>query len=250
MSRRRRLCALLLSLAAACAPAAPALAQDNAAVAVNTKDGSSVFKLAFSIKKTLQPVVESQNAAVAYSSCENCQTVAIAIEVVLIMGDATTVSPENVAIAINENCTACETLASAYQFVLGTGGVVRLTKEGRMQINAIRKALRELGKGGLSIEEIQARVAVLYGRLKQVFTTQLELVEPKDIAGETDGDGQDGGGSAEPDASDTPQAGTTPDATQTPTPTPSPEATPTPTATPTTSPAPSATPTATAQTTP
>ena len=243
MTRHRRICALLLSLALACAPGAPALAQDNAAVAVNTKDGSSVFKLAFSIKRTLQPVVENQNAAVAYASCDNCQTVAIAIQVVLVMGDATTVSPENVAIAINENCTACETLASAYQFVLGTGGVVRLSKEGRRQINEIRKALHALGKGDLSIEEIQAQVGELTQQLHDVFTTELVAVGPDEIEGSQ----ENGRDSSAPDASATPEESATPEVTRTSAPSPEATATPTPTATPTASPEPTvtATPTAT-----
>jgi putative peptide zinc metalloprotease protein len=257
MTPHRRLCALLVALAVAFAPATPALAQgDNTAVAVNTKDGSSVFKLAFSIKKTLQPVVENGNAAVAYASCEDCQTVAIAIQVVLVMGDADVVSPENLALAINDNCTACETLASAYQFVLGTGGVVRLTKEGRKRIQAIRKALRELRHGGLSILEIQARVDELYGEVKEVFRTELEYVGPDEIRGEEESGGDDGqpSGSAPADTQATPGAsgapgaadgGTaTPEATSTPSPTATPTATPsaTPTETPTATPTAEATP--------
>lgn len=247
MTRHRRLCAFLLSLVVALAPATPALAQgDNTAVAVNTKDGASVFKLAFSIKKTLQPVVENGNAAVAYSSCENCQTVAIAIQVVLVMGDVDVVNPENVAIAINQECTSCETLASAYQYVLGTGGVVRLTKEGRKQVNAIRKALKALGRSGLSITEIQARVDELFAQLKKVFGTELELVGPDDIRGEEADDGDDAEGSADggsaPSGGAAPQGGETPEATSSPATSPDPNAPPEATATPTASPQPTASP--------
>jgi len=64
MTPRRFLIAVLLAIVAAAAPAAPALAQDNTAVAVNTKDDSSVFKLAFKISNVMQPVVENQNAKV------------------------------------------------------------------------------------------------------------------------------------------------------------------------------------------
>lgn len=244
MTRHRRLCALLLSVAMACAPAAPALAQDNTAIAVNTKDGSSVFKLAFSIKRTLQPVVEHGNAAVAYASCENCQTVAIAIQIVLVMGDVTTATPENVAIAINDSCTACETLASAYQLVLGTGGVVRLTKEGRRQIQEIRRALRELGRGDLSIEEIQARVDALYTQIRQVFATELELVRPDEIDDDEDGDEDDeersGAPAASPEGSPAPEGTATPapSAEGTATPEPTASATPEPTATATPEPTP------------
>jgi len=48
---------VLAALAPALALATPALAQtqDNSAVAENTKDGKSVFKLAFSVKKVTAP---------------------------------------------------------------------------------------------------------------------------------------------------------------------------------------------------
>ena len=69
---------------------------DTAAVAVNTKDGSSVFRLAFSIKKVAGDVVDNANAAVAYSSCESCRTIALSIQIVLVTGDPETVTPENI----------------------------------------------------------------------------------------------------------------------------------------------------------
>jgi hypothetical protein len=63
------LLALLLPLAAPGQARAEDGGGDNAAVAINTKDGSSLFKFAFSIKKVLGEVVDNTNAAVAYASC-------------------------------------------------------------------------------------------------------------------------------------------------------------------------------------
>ena len=81
--------------------ARPQLAQaqggDNTAVAVNTKDGSSIFKVAFAIRHVMSDVVDQSNAAVAVSSCTDCQTVAVAIEIVLVESNASTVEPKNVA---------------------------------------------------------------------------------------------------------------------------------------------------------
>jgi len=88
---RRRLLALLIAAVAALFAAAPASAQeatatpeatpriDNAAIAVNTEDDSSVFEFAFDIRRVMNGIVDQTNVAVAYSSCENCKTVAIAI---------------------------------------------------------------------------------------------------------------------------------------------------------------------------
>ncbi len=150
------------------------------AVAVNTKDGSDVFRLAFHVNRVASDTVDSGNAAVAFASCSDCQTVAIAIQVVLIMSDATEVTPQNLAIAINQECSECDTLASAYQLVLSTGGTVRLTPEGRRRIAEIRRQLLELRRSNLSGAEIQARVKKLTNELREVVITQLVAVGRED----------------------------------------------------------------------
>ncbi len=48
-------------------PLPAAGAQDNSAEAVNTKDGKSVFKLAFQVKKTMDDDVQATNTAVAFA---------------------------------------------------------------------------------------------------------------------------------------------------------------------------------------
>ena len=146
---------------------------DNAAVAVNTKDGSDVFRLAFHVNRVMSDVVDSGNAAVAFASCTDCQTVAIAIQVVLIMSDPAVVTPENLALAVNLECSACDTLASAYQLVLTTGGPVRFTPEGYRRLAEIRRQLLALRHSGLSAAELQARVKELTDQLRQVVLTEM-----------------------------------------------------------------------------
>jgi len=184
---RNRLVATIVGLALALTTAVPVSAAraqggggDNTAVAVNTKDGSDVFRLAFHVDRVASDTVDSTNAAVAFASCSECQTVAIAIQVVLIMSDATEVTPENLAIAVNQECSECDTLASAYQLVLTTGGRVRLTPEGRRRITDIRRQLQELRRSDLSSAEIQAQVKTLTTELRDVVTTQLVPVGRKD----------------------------------------------------------------------
>jgi putative peptide zinc metalloprotease protein len=236
---------LVLLLAALCAFAAPAGAQDNngngednAAVAVNTKDGASVFKLAFAVDKAMGEVVDNQNAAVAYSSCTSCRTVAIAIEVVLVMGDPNVVTPENVAIAINESCSACETFAFAAQILINTGSqFVRLTSDGKRRLHDIRKALRDLGESDLPFDQLAAELKKLTAELKDVFATELEPVPGKKETGDDDE-------ADKPTAEDTPEPEATEEASPTPTATPTEEPTASPTPAPEETAAPEETPTA------
>jgi putative peptide zinc metalloprotease protein len=173
----KRLVILLTALVAALAlsalrPAA-AHAQDTAAVAINTKDDSSLFRLAFAIKRAAGDVVDNSNAAVAIASCTDCQTIAISIQVVLVTGDPESVTPENIALAYNILCTACDTLASAYQWALSTDGQVHFTAEGNQAIAGIRQELRALARSGLSGAEIQSTLDDLMLRLARVLEHEL-----------------------------------------------------------------------------
>jgi putative peptide zinc metalloprotease protein len=186
----RRLVLLLVAalLAFGLAATRPAVARadggDTAAIAINTKDGSAVFKFAFAIKRVAGDVVDNTNAAVAFASCTDCQTVAISIQIVLITGDPSVVTPTNLALAVNVLCSMCETLASAYQYAFSTGGPVHFTADGNKALAEIRKEIRDLGKQDLSIQEIQARLDELTGRLEEVLRNELVVAgHPKEQGG-------------------------------------------------------------------
>lgn len=182
---------LVLFLTAATLLAGPAaLAQevggggDNVAIAINTKDGSSEFKLSFRIVRTNSDTLDNGNAAVAFASCEGCETLAVAFQVVLSFTDPSVVTPTNLAIAMNFQCTSCQTLASAYQFVLGTDGNVHFSAEGNQAIAEIRRALRDVLRSDLSIAEIQAQLDKLAGDLRTVLSEELIASGPPEATAE------------------------------------------------------------------
>lgn len=153
--------------------AAHAAGGDTTAVAINTHDGLSLFRLAFAVRRVAGGVVDETNAAVAYASCEQCQTVAVAFQVVLLTADPDVVAPENYAIAVNEGCNSCETLASAYQFVLGTDGPVRFSPEGNRRLADVRRRLQQLRRSELGIEEIQAELDDIADEVRAVLRNEL-----------------------------------------------------------------------------
>jgi putative peptide zinc metalloprotease protein len=178
MRKRATTLLLALLLVGGFAAGAPAAARaDNIEIAINTKDGATVFKVAFAIRHVAGDVVDESNAAVAYASCTDCQTVAIAIEIVLVEGSPSVVTPTNVALAINEYCTLCTTVALAYQFVVGTGEPVKFTEEGLRELAEIKAELESLRTafehGDITLDELKARVTVLIDRIKVVLETQL-----------------------------------------------------------------------------
>jgi hypothetical protein len=118
-------------------------------------------------------VVDNQNAAVAYSSCEECQTVATAIQIVLVFSDPRVITPENIAIALNEGCDTCETVASAYQFVFGVPEKFKFSRDAWERILEIREQIEELGEsfedGDLAALELQAQIDALVDELETVI---------------------------------------------------------------------------------
>jgi putative peptide zinc metalloprotease protein len=179
---RRRVLVFLAAalLATGFSAARPAFAHaDNAAIAVNTKDGSTVFKVAFAIRHVMGDVVDETNAAVAYNSCSNCAAVAIAFEIVLVEGSPSVVTPQNISIAFNENCTTCVAVAEAYQFVLGGGtGTVRFDEEGNRILAELRKELQSLKKEDLTLAELQARLDAMAAKIADVLANHLVPAGP------------------------------------------------------------------------
>jgi putative peptide zinc metalloprotease protein len=192
----RRLSALLaaLVLALGLAVGAPGAAHaDNSAIAINTKDGSSVFRFAFAVRHVMGDVVDETNSAVAYASCTDCHTTAIAIEIILVSGSPSTFTPTNQAIAINYLCNLCETFAAAYQFVLQGTGPMHFTADGNRELKDIRKAIRELRDQDLSPFELQEKLDPLIERLRKVLAEQLVPGPPGKGDEEDDGEDQSNG---------------------------------------------------------
>ena len=214
--RRIPLIALVLALAALALPVTAHAQGGTSAVATNTKDGSDIFRLAFQIRHVMGDTVDQQNAAVAYASCDACQTTAISIQVLLIGGDPSTFTPENYAIAWNQDCTACDTLASAYQFVTGGGSPLHFTADGNRRIADIRRQLQSLRNSGLSGPETQAQVDSLMTQLQEVLQTETVAGGPPQggpdapSSSQTDGSAGTAPQDASPPPSDSSPSTTTP----------------------------------------
>jgi putative peptide zinc metalloprotease protein len=90
----------------------------NQALAVNTKDGSVVYDVAFAMVWVQDGSALNVNEADAFASCRDCAAVAVAFQVVLVVGQVHAVVPQNLAVAANYNCTQCLAYAVANQLVL------------------------------------------------------------------------------------------------------------------------------------
>ena len=91
---------------------------DNQAVAVNTSDGTVTYDVAVAMVWVTDDTVLNTNEAFAAASCSDCAAVAVAFQVVLIVGDADVIVPQNLATAANYDCFRCITAAIASQLVV------------------------------------------------------------------------------------------------------------------------------------
>jgi hypothetical protein len=187
--RRPILFLLTLLLALAVAGVAPAAAwaedgdesgDDNAAIAINTQNGASIFDFAFSIRRVASDVVDQTNTAVAFNQCEECRAVAVAIQIVLVVGQPSVVTPGNLAVSVNYECTLCESLAMAYQFVIGVPEDFHFSGDAMSDIKQIRNEIRKLMKEeGLSIDELRRRIDALADRLRVIIREDIRRHEER-----------------------------------------------------------------------
>jgi putative peptide zinc metalloprotease protein len=92
---------------------------DNQAGAFNTTDHSAQYDVAIAmVWVTGEDPVLNVNEAYAFASCTDCVTVAVAFQVVVIVGRADVIVPQNLSAAVNYNCFACITAAIANQLVV------------------------------------------------------------------------------------------------------------------------------------
>jgi putative peptide zinc metalloprotease protein len=92
---------------------------DNQALSVNTTDGSVSYNVAIAmVWVTDEEPVLNVNEAYAFASCSDCVTVAVAFQVVVIVGSADVVVPQNLSAAVNYECFECITASVASQLVI------------------------------------------------------------------------------------------------------------------------------------
>jgi putative peptide zinc metalloprotease protein len=115
--------------------------------------------------------VQPVNQAYALASCTNCQTYAVAMQIVVYPKSATTVAPVNEAIALNYHCTGCNTVARALQYAIPTDDPDKLPPSVQ---NLSRQIAREVGSiqqtPAITPAEADARVnavIVQFGDLAQ-----------------------------------------------------------------------------------
>ncbi|MBW4718074.1 hypothetical protein [Saccharothrix obliqua] len=134
---------------------APPGAGDNQALVVNTTDGAVRYQVSFALVWETDGVVDNRNEAWALASCRGCTTVAVAFQVVFVIGQADVVVPENIAVAVNQACVECVTFALAAQLVVTLPE--DLSPQAKAELERVWAGLSRLARDipGMTAQQVQ-----------------------------------------------------------------------------------------------
>jgi hypothetical protein len=147
----------------------------NEVVEIVQQDGRSASKTGFSMKRTSQDTVDNVNAAAATSAgCSDCQSIAVAVQIVLITGNPSTVAPKNYAIALNTNCLRCGAMGLAYQDVITTGGPVYFTADANTQLSSLEQQIKDAADSGGSFFDVRAEIDGLVHQMWSIVASDMQ----------------------------------------------------------------------------
>jgi putative peptide zinc metalloprotease protein len=132
---------------------------DNQALAVNTTDNTAAYDVAFALvwADGNQPATNT-NEAFAAASCTHCAAVAVAFQVVMVIGPNHAAAPENLSVAVNYHCVNCLTYALAQQLFVTLDRP--LSDASRARLQAIWRGIAAFGAHiqDVPLDQIQQRL--------------------------------------------------------------------------------------------
>lgn len=124
------------------------------------------------------------NYADAFSSCNGCQTFAVALQIDLISQSAQQVAPHNQAIALNYECQSCNTVARALQYVIQTDDPNQIPGRVHELVNQMNRQLDGLARDQSVADAGQAE-SVLNGVIGQFDDLAQSLSDQRDESTDT-----------------------------------------------------------------
>ncbi|MFL6161817.1 MAG: hypothetical protein ACJ74U_06270 [Jatrophihabitantaceae bacterium] len=161
---------------------------DNQTLAVNTRDGTVVYDVAFAMVWADSDTVLNKNEAYAFAHCQDCQATAISFQVLLIVGQAHVIVPQNISGAVNYDCVSCLAQALAVQLVVTLPDNPNPTE--LQQLTALWQQIQQFSSHlqGLSFTDIRNRLTT--------FEQQILAIIGKDAATPGAGSSPSSSGSA------------------------------------------------------
>lgn len=142
------------------------------------RDGDDRARSTLQVARTSASEVSAVNVAGAWARCDDCRAVALSFQVVVADRAPDVVDADNAALAVNEACERCETVAIAYQFVVLNPGRAHLTGAGHARLAQVRHALWRLSRSGGTAEAMAVEAEALAAEVAEVLSSEL-LARPR-----------------------------------------------------------------------
>ena len=147
---------------------------DNQALAVNTTDNTADYEAAFALVwVTDGSDALNANSAYAFTSCTHCASVAVAFQVVLVVGDNHVAAPQNLAGALNYHCVNCLSYALAQQLFVTLGQP--LSAGATQQLDSLWSQIAAYGdqiaSGTVPLADVQATLDGYQQQIKAIIET-------------------------------------------------------------------------------
>ena len=196
---------------------------NNIVQVINHADGHFRVDGNVKLNQIPGPNAGPKNVAFAYSSCTDCQTMAVALEINLISTSARNIQPLNQAVAVNYRCTSCVTYARAIQYDIQVDDPHQVRSDVRDLMQQMDATLTHIKSSHETFQKALDDVDAVIAEFKELGTS---LKDQHDMAT----DPMTPGASPLPPASDSPTDSPTPTVSGAPveSPLPSPQATPSP----------------------
>lgn len=103
------------------------------------------------------------------SADDHCRSVALSFQIVTVAGEHTRLNAVNLSDAANKECTGCQTLAGAYQFVVATPNPLLLDATARGELADIHHRLDALSRSTLPADELRTKTDGLAAEVTAVL---------------------------------------------------------------------------------
>ena len=141
----------------------------NVVTVVNRTDGRLRVRGNIQTDRMNGAAASPVNIALAYSSCVNCQSISVALQIAFRTPDAQIVAPQNAALAFNVGCTYCHSLAIAFQYVYAVEAPTDVPEEAQSLIREMDRELQIIHSDQrIGLQEAEARVVGVVNRFNEV----------------------------------------------------------------------------------
>ncbi|MFJ6086089.1 hypothetical protein ACIQI8_32335 [Streptomyces sp. NPDC092369] len=141
--------------------------QANRAHHTQAKDSFTVRQ--FGTTKATAVRNQANAASVGCSVDDHCRSVALSFQIVTVAGEQTHLNAVNLSDAANKECTGCQTLAGAYQFVVSTPKAFTLDGGAKRQLADIHRRLDTLTRSKLPAADLKTQADALAAEVTGVL---------------------------------------------------------------------------------